>query len=341
MQNNRTYLLSALKIFLALLWVLLTAAIILLFHFCIRSNHSLVVPFMMLLAYFLLAAFFLFRLCWRWRMLERQVHNYCISDNIEGLMRQKLFCSRLIDRVMSIASTRFESVDYLNHSKNLAQYLALQNQINPHFLYNTLECIRSEAVLKGMDDISSMTEALATYFRYTISNVDNLVTVEDELKNVENYYTIQHYRFEEKISLKISLDKDSDSDILKWYMPKLILQPIVENAIYHGLESKVGQGELQIHLEHAAHRLIIRISDDGVGMPKERVNEINSRLLQISKNDLATLSSSQKHAGIAIVNVNNRIKLLFGEVYGVHINSTENIGTDVEITLPVQVSREL
>ena len=136
-------------------------------------------------------------------------------------------------------------------SKKQAEYLALQNQINPHFLYNTLEGIRSEALISGLDSVAEMTEALATFFRYTISQVEHLVTLEDELANVENYYYIQQFRFGDKLALSIEYEHDDDldhPDILRCRLPKLTLQPIVENSIYHGIERKIGQGSLTIRV---------------------------------------------------------------------------------------------
>lgn len=121
--------------------------------------------------------------------------------------------------------------------KKQAQYLALQNQINPHFLYNTLECIRSEAIINKINTVAKMTEALATFFRYTISDLDKLVPVSAELDNINNYYIIQHYRFGNRLSLKIDMDGDNNK-ILELYVPKLTLQPVVENAVFHGIEKK-------------------------------------------------------------------------------------------------------
>ena len=131
-------------------------------------------------------------------------------------------------------------------SKKTSEYLALQNQINPHFLYNTLEGIRAEAVISGVDTIAEMTEALATYFRYTISQVDNLVTLEEELANVENYYYIQKFRFGDRLDLMIRYDCEDEYSVLQCQIPKLTLQPIVENSIYHGLEQKMEKGHLDI-----------------------------------------------------------------------------------------------
>ena len=143
----------------------------------------------------------------------------------------------------------------------------------------------------------------------------------------------RHYRFGDKLSLIVNYDTDSEINIPGLFMPKLIMQPIVENAIYHGLEPKVGKGSLQIKITCNCDYLIINIIDDGLGMEKEALERLNRRLLKniLYDND----SSAPSRGGIAVTNVNNRIKLLFGERYGIHIHSIKNVGTDVEITLPV------
>ena len=203
-------------------------------------------------------------------------------------------------------------------SKREAQILALQNQINPHFLYNTLETIRSEAIINGAVNAGTMAEALATFFRYTISNLDYLVQIEDELENIQNYFTIQHYRFGNKIGIQITYDEE-DKNILRLYIPKLIMQPVVENAIYHGIEQKLGAGQVTISISYTKQ--------------DTELSEINNRLWTDSEN--YGYEKSEKSGGIAIRNVNQRIKLLFGEEYGIWLNSIYGIGTDVHIKLPV------
>ena len=217
-------------------------------------------------------------------------------------------------------------------SRREAQILALQNQINPHFLYNTLETIRSDAIMNGATNAGTMAEALATFFRYTISNLDYLVQITDELENIQNYFTIQHYRFGNKVGIQISYDEE-DPNILRLYIPKLIMQPIVENAIYHGIEQKLGAGQVTITISYTKQNLDIMISDDGIGIKDNELSEMNRRLWSDSGNYRS--EKSEKRGGIAIRNVNQRIKLLFGEEYGIWLNSIYGIGTDVHIKLPV------
>ena len=220
-------------------------------------------------------------------------------------------------------------------NKRQAQYLALQNQINPHFLYNTLESIRSEAMLAGLDSVADMTQALARFFRYTISKVENLVSVEEELQNCETYFHIQRYRFGDRLALRIDCDAEDRDELYRCRLPKLTMQPILENSIIHGTELKIGVGHLDIYLQRTGKRLLIRISDDGVGMDEQTLERLNGRL---GKGGLNAQVDGTGHSGVALVNVDNRIRLLFGEEYGLHVFSMPGMGTTVEITLPIITS---
>lgn len=226
-------------------------------------------------------------------------------------------------------------------NKRQAQYLALQNQINPHFLYNTLESIRSEALLTGLEDVANMTESLATFFRYTITKVENLVSVEEELQNCETYFSIQQYRFGDRLKLEIKCAPEDKDEIYRCRLPKLTMQPILENSIIHGTELKVGAGRLTIRLERTEKRLLIRISDDGCGMDEASLNKLNSRL---GKGNFRVARQQEQEAkgGLALVNVDDRIRLLFGDEYGLHVFSMLGAGTDVEISLPaISSDREI
>ena len=238
--------------------------------------------------------------------------------------------------LMSRMEEDLNSSKLLNLNKRQAQYLALQNQINPHFLYNTLDSIRSEALVSGLDTVADMTEALSVFFRYTISKVENLVSVEEELQNCETYFRIQQYRFGSRLELAITCDPEEREELYRCRLPKLTLQPILENSIIHGTETKIGVGHLSIHLERTQKRLLIRVSDDGVGMDEETLARLNEKLGR------SMLEFSAKHqqskGGLALVNVDNRIQLLFGEEYGLHVYSVEGMGTDVEIVLPLITS---
>lgn len=262
-------------------------------------------------------------------MMGRILDGYILPDS-------SLFEKALLTPSMEAEIERLEQVlkspEMMDLNKRQAQYLALQNQINPHFLYNTLESIRGEALIAGMDNIADMTEALAKFFRYTITKVENLVSVEEELDNCETYFLIQKYRFGSRLQLHILYEEESRESIMNCKIPKLTLQPILENSIIHGTELKIGTGNLTIQFEQTDKRLIIRIFDDGAGMDEQTLAKLNR---QLGRGGRALTDQEEKRGGIALVNVNNRIHLLFGEEYGMHIYSIKGKGTDVEVTLPV------
>ena len=234
---------------------------------------------------------------------------------------------------MEMLERMLHSPQLMDLNKRQAQYLALQNQINPHFLYNTLESIRGEALIAGLDSVADMTESLAKFFRYTITKVENLVSVEEELDNCETYFGIQKYRFGDRLQLHIEYDPDEWEEIMNCRIPKLTLQPILENSIIHGTELKISEGNLWIRFRRTENRLIITISDDGVGMDEETLASLNAKLNRGV--DAITQQPEEKQGGIALANVNNRIHLIFGDEYGMHVYSMADSGTDVEISIPV------
>lgn len=284
------------------------------------------------------AAFFLAGMVGLWivrpyRRMEENMELFVdgyMTTNLEALY--DMLPTPASQRIMKQAGRMLDSSEILQMNKRQAQYLALQNQINPHFLYNTLESIRSEALIEGLTSVADMTEALAAFFRYTISKVENLVSVEEELSNCETYFSIQKYRFGERLHLEIECDPEEREEIYRCRMPKLTMQPILENSIIHGTECKIDGGHLKIRLERSGKRLSILISDDGCGMDAAALAKMNERLGKSGK--VLAEQRGEEKGGIALVNVNNRIHLLFGEEYGLHVYSMPGVGTDVEITLP-------
>lgn len=263
---------------------------------------------------------------------DAQFRNFTLGYDSDALNAIEYYYTDEMKKAFKKLLDLIDNQEAIKVSNKHAKYLALHNQINPHFLYNTLEAIRGDAICEGVDNIANITEALATFFRYTISNLEKIVTLEEELSNVENYFAIQNYRFGDRISIKTIFDED-DENVLQYQVPKLTLQPIIENAILHGLEPKVKDGCIEIDISRTEHRLIIKVTDDGVGMDTMTLTRVNDRLNQITREDFDEIS--QKKGGIALTNVNNRIKLLFGEKYGIRLSSIINFGTSVEITLPL------
>ena len=319
------YMMLALLAFIGCLLLALTAI-------SINENKYLSIP-MMGFPLFFGTVYFGYRWIYLpYKETSKVLKLFAKGYTLEGIYDLRFPFSPEMEDAINKIKAIFNTSEMISATKKQAQYLALQNQINPHFLYNSLEGIRGEAITAGLNNVADIAEALGTFFRYTISNVENLVTLEDELANIENYYFIQQYRFGERLNLSIEYDCEDKDDVMKYRLPKLTLQPIVENAIFHGIEGKMGKGNVSIKIETTPKRLIVTVSDDGLGMKEERLRELNEKL-NIQSFDYVKPDGERK-GGIAMINVNNRIKLLYGEQYGINIYSTENVGTDVELTLP-------
>lgn len=210
----------------------------------------------------------------------------------------------------------------------------LQDQINPYFLYNTLEVIRGEALLNGDRKIADMTASLANYFRYNISRRETFVFLKDELKNSMNYFNIQKNRFGDKISCQIVYHDVEEGQVENCYIPKLLLQPVIENAIYHGLELKMGEGNIKIHITVADSSLKINVADDGLGMSQEKVDELN-RDYEDGEEEESSETGGRRHNGVAIRNIKKRLKLYWGDAAYMVIVSDLGVGTQVHISMPL------
>lgn len=211
------------------------------------------------------------------------------------------------------------------------KYAELQNQINPHFLYNTLENIRAKAILDDNRDIADMTEALSRYFRYNISKDNDIVKLAQELENIETYVKIQQYRFRDRFEFRI-FNHDRTDAVYHCKIPKLTLQPIVENAIFHGMENKINQGHIYVHIDLSGHHVAVIVSDDGVGMDAATLERLKDKLRAAgARRDWQDNNGD----GIAMANINARLKLLYGPEYGLAVSSIENVGTQVELMLPL------
>lgn len=201
-----------------------------------------------------------------------------------------------------------EKVNEEMYSKNLkmeAELHALQNQINPHFLYNTLEVIRGRALVQNAQDIADMTEALATIFRYNINRPGDVATLQEEIDNVRNYMLIQNCRFGDRFRFETEIE-DVEDGILTHVLPVLTLQPLVENAIYHGINERIGGGRIRLKAYLTQRDLLIIISDNGKGMDDVTLQEIHRKLVGASEG-LPVEKKTGRGTGIALTNVNQRI----------------------------------
>jgi two-component system sensor histidine kinase YesM len=255
-----------------------------------------------------------------------------ITENIPYMKQVKYLVDKFASR-----KTRKNSAKIFDKQTELT---ALQSQINPHFLYNTLESIRGQALIDDNYEIAKMVEALAAFFRYSISRKGNLVTLRDELVNINNYMLIQRYRFNNRFSLEIIIDEE-DEAAYDFLIPRLIIQPVIENAIFHGLEEKLEGGKVIIEVIVTDSNLIITISDNGKGISGQELKMLNERIQSSDMQLEDGNSNKQRNTGIALPNIHKRIQLLFGEEYGVNVYSTAGLGTDVEITIPAAYERSV
>lgn len=240
---------------------------------------------------------------------------------------------QMINTVKKASQDEYEA----QNLRSQAEIFALQSQINPHFLYNTLDTIRSYALSSDAEDIADMTEALSTLFRYSISRPGELATLREELDNVKHYLLIQQYRFPDKVEY---IEEIEDEDVLDYRMPILTIQPIIENAIHHGLEMRVGKGLIKLRAFRTDHRITVMISDNGVGMNEENLEILRGRLDgEDEKMPYHRGERRRKGTGIALINVNKRLKFYYGSQFGLTVRSTQNVGTMVEINLPAELDK--
>ena len=209
-----------------------------------------------------------------------------------------------------------------------AELNSLQNQINPHFLYNTLESIRGAALYNGIHEIAAMSKALSLLFRYSISE-KALVSIREELQHLENYMSIQNFRYENRFELVCNIPPE----LYSYQILKLTLQPLIENSIKHGLEMKLGKGIIKIDILSMDKNIRIEISDNGLGMPVRKIEELNRSLARDEFYKTGIENNDSSGTGIGVKNVNSRIKLYFGEQYGLKFKEAA-MGTIVEMVLP-------
>lgn len=220
----------------------------------------------------------------------------------------------------------------LQMNEQRMEFRMLQAQINPHFLYNTFNLISSIAGMNGIDSICKITVSISEMFRYSIQE-NLIVQLQDELREINNYVTIQTIRFKDRLYA----DFDVEEEVLKVPIPIFLLQPLVENAIIHGLEPKAESGYINIvaYMEDDFVEILIR--DNGVGIPQDKLCQI---MQSLEKEQIESISM-QGHSSIGIKNVNQRIKAYYGAEYGLHLESRVNVGTTISIRLPKNLTKKI
>lgn len=199
---------------------------------------------------------------------------------------------------------------------------ALQAQINPHFLYNTLDSIQWMCEQNKSEDAVKMVGALAKLFRISISRGHELITIKDELQHAKNYFIIQSYRYRNQFEYEFNVDDGLENYLCN----KITIQPLIENAIYHGIDRMVDEGKISVNVKDKGKDIIIEVEDNGIGMTKEQCEKI----LKKERSD---------SSGIGVKNVNDRLKIYFGDEYGLTIESELDVGTKVTVKIP-KISEE-
>lgn len=206
--------------------------------------------------------------------------------------------------------------------KQELEYQMLQSQINPHFLYNTLNSIKMMASIQGATGIVEMTTALASLLRNISKGESLIIPISEELSLIKDYFTIQNYRYGGMINFEIKID---DPSITENSIIKFTLQPLIENSIFHGLEPKGGLGNITVHLSYVGSDISIEVIDDGVGIPKDKLDSI----LVNSGN-----GKNEFFKEIGISNVNKRLQYEYGPQYGIRVISVEGEGTTMKVLIP-------
>lgn len=204
-----------------------------------------------------------------------------------------------------------------------AEFELLQAQINPHFLYNTLDTIVWLAEAGDQKRVVSMVGNLSDFFRTSLNQGKDIISIREELAHVRSYLEIQQVRYQDILRYEITVPED----LYEYKIPKITIQPLVENALYHGIKNKRRQGKITITGERSENGFVLYVRDNGIGMTQERLNEVRAGIQKLSY-------TGKEIYGL--YNVNERIRLNFGETYGISIESTYGEGTCVSISLPDQ-----
>lgn len=245
-----------------------------------------------------------------------------LSENLNAMLDN-------IDRLSTQnqeAQARFYESEFARRQTEL---LAYRNQINPHFLYNTFECIRGMALYRDAYEIADLTEALSNLYRYSVRGT-GVATIEEELSYVREYGSIIKHRFMGKHTIDISVDKS----LLSYHIPKMLIQPIIENAVFHGLEQKLDKGEVKVLVERDEECGIrIKVSDNGIGMTREQLSVLQETIRRYDDQNRLP-EEKDKNNGIGLMNVYRRLKLFYQDRMSIEIQSEEMTGTTVIVKVP-------
>lgn len=274
----------------------------------------------------------------RIQFLKNQMHkvtsgNFVLNEEIRGT--DEIFelyhdLKKMVDSMQTLMNDAYKSKiqsESFKLNQVEAEFKALASQINPHFLYNTLETIRMKAYCNDDKETADLVKKLGKFMRRCLEVKDGMVTLESELEFTKSYLELQAARFGDRVSYSIYCEVDRNYKILP-----LIIQPIVENAFVHGIEGEKANGKIDIKVFYRSGQVIIEVSDNGQGIPADKLREL---LAKLEKND----TSSGKSIGLT--NVNKRIKMYHGEQYGLTVETTFGHGTAIRITLPQKADENI
>jgi two-component system sensor histidine kinase YesM len=246
-------------------------------------------------------------------------------DNVDEITELGMSFNIMIGKIRELLDAKMQEQE--NFKK--AELRALQAQINPHFLYNTLDTIIWMAESKKTAEVVKIVSALSNFFRISLSKGKDWITIGEEIERTRSYLTIQKMRYRDIMDFSI----EADEAVLNQTVLKLVLQPLVENALYHGLKNQRQRGTISVTAkQNGENQVLLQVQDDGIGIPPDTLARMNAALQG---------DSSQIHAesGFGLVNVNQRIQLYYGKQYGLSLSSEYRRGTSVGIVIPMTETR--
>ncbi len=286
-----------------------------------RSMTKLLIAFALIV--FLLSSLVARRISRPIKRLELSMKSVERGDfNLAASGEGPLEIKRLADRYNIMIGTIKQLMDRIvteQESKRKYELEALQAQINPHFLYNTLNTVVRMVGMNKNEEVITTITSLSKLFRISIGKGKSLITLADEMEHARNYLVIQQMRFKNKFEYSFDLQQEA----LSLATLKLIVQPLIENALVHGIEPSVDKGHITVSMRLDGSDIVVKIADNGLGMSEERMSKV-----------LAGTVVSSKGSGVGVMNVQERIRLFFGPSYGLHFESEQEVGTTVTIRFP-------
>lgn len=248
------------------------------------------------------------------------------GSNEIGMIAENI--NQMMDKIDRITHENFKTQDALYNAelqKKHAELNSLQSQINPHFLYNTLECMRSIACYYKVKELADISQSMAKIFRYCIKEMD-VVTIRDEMGCIQEYFSIMNIRYRNRFEIQT----DIKEEVLGKKIIKMVLQPIVENAVYHGLENVSRRGVLKVRGYFNSNQdIALEFCDNGKGIDDKELERLCERITNYE-----SIPESYSKRSIGLLNINKRIKFTYGNAYGISVASNLNVGTTVQLVIP-------